>query len=310
MKVSSIRWGVIWIGLGLFFLLVNLELLDSLVFPRLFSLWPILLIAIGVELIFRKTRLYFLALVSPLLIAGAFVVAATEQGGWHLGANEFWRNWEWRFGEKQADIAEIAPDSTVRSLDIDLDCGSSRISLTSTSDRLFRASATYYRRSPTVKQTISDGVERIEYLMREKGWSGFFGLHLTPASSNFEIADYLPLTMTITTRDFSPDLDFSHLNLISLRMNMRASHATLDLGTLADSVNVTISGKAGDLRVTVPENFGLAISGNRHELEELLRKYDLEPSADGFYSSGFDETGRHARLVLEGDVKSLIISRD
>ena len=69
MKVSSIRWGIIWIGIGLFFLAINFGVLDNLVFPALFSLWPILLIAIGVELIFRKTKFYFLALLSPLLIA-------------------------------------------------------------------------------------------------------------------------------------------------------------------------------------------------------------------------------------------------
>ena len=81
MKVSSLCWGVFFLSLGLFFLLINLGYLDHYVWLKLLSLWPVVLIAIGLALVFSRTKLKYLGFSAPLLIALTFVyVGASEWG--------------------------------------------------------------------------------------------------------------------------------------------------------------------------------------------------------------------------------------
>lgn len=310
MKVSSIRWGVILIGIGLFFLAINLELLDSLVFPRLFSLWPILLIAIGVELLFRRTRFYFLALLSPILIAGAFIFAATANGDWKWRADEFWTRWTWSDAHRKIDTVEIQPDSAIQSLDVNLNCGPGRISLRPVSNAIFKVRAEYYKRSPWVKQDTANGIERIEYTNREKNSLALFGIRINRFKNDFELADYLPLKANIMTSDIEPDLDFSPFKLNDVTLNLNSSRVSLRIGSQSEMVNVSILGDADNFELTVPENFGMALIGDDARLRNLLRETSFLHSSDGYYSSGYNESPRKIRIDLKAKIKSLTISRD
>ena len=309
MKVSSIRWGVILIGIGLFFLAINFELLDSLVFPRLFSLWPILLIAIGVELLFRHTRLYFLALLSPILIAGAFIYAATANGDWRWHADEFWSRWTWNDSEKKTYTFETS-DSLIKSLDIDLDCGPGKISLKPSSDIVFRANSEYYKRSPWIKQDTSMGVEHIEYTNREREHLAIFGISMDRSRNEFEIANNLPLKADIVTYDNEPDLDFAPFKLDNLLLDLRSLRAFLKLGNKSDSIDVVISGNTVSFDLNVPKEFGLAIVGDRAKLQSIIHESSLSQSGDGYYSSGFENSPQKIRINLKAKVNSLLISRE
>jgi hypothetical protein len=310
MRVSSVRWGIIFIGIGLLFLAINLELLDTLVFPRLFSLWPILLIAIGLEIMFRRTRLYFLALLSPILIAGAFIAAATATGDWGWKADEFWNRWVWRATDKKVDIVEIPSDSAIRALKLDLECGPSEVTFKPSSDILFKSTTEYYRRSPWVEHTVSDSIESIKYVNREKARLALFGLNIAAAQNQFRIADYLPIEANITALDDEPDFDLSDLKVSVLNLHIRSNRATLRLGGLSDSLDVIISGKTGDLNIFIPKSIGLAVSGRTVKLNELLKNAGLLPGADAFYSSDYSAANLKIRLELDADIKTISIIRN
>lgn len=309
MRISSIRWGIIWIGIGLFFLAINLELLDSLVFPRLFSLWPILLVAIGVELIFRRTRLYFLALLSPLLIAGAFMVAATARGDWGWNSDEFWHRWAWRANEKKIDIADIPSDTMVTSLDIQLECGPSDITIKPVSDKLFKATTEFYKRSPWVEHRLLSNTEKIEFTNREKTRLTLLGLNITASRTDFEIADYLPMKVTIRATDDQPDLDFSRFWLRSLDLNIRSNKTSLCLGNRSDTVDVAISGRVDKLSLLLPKNYSLKVEGDSAKLQAIFGNEGLIWRGNAFYANSGDST-RLIRLDLNATVKKLDIIRD
>jgi hypothetical protein len=310
MRVSSIRWGVIFIGIGLFFLALNLELLDSLVFPRLFALWPVLLIAIGVELIFRHSRLYFLAFLSPIIIAGAFIAAATATGDWGWKADEFWSRWAWRVGEKKVDIAEIPSDSAARLLDLNLECGTSIVSFRPSSDLLFKATTDYYRRSPWTEHSFSDSTEKIQYTNREKSRLALFGINMDATQTNFQITDILPIKAAITSHGNEPEFDLTALNLNSLDLDIQSENTKLRLGALADSIGVKISGKTDELNITLPRESGLSVSGKTAELNTLLRNSGLSSRAGTYISNEYSTASHKIYLILNADIKSISINRD
>lgn len=310
MRVSSIRWGVIFIGIGLFFLAINLELLDSLVFPRLFALWPVLLIAIGLELIFRRTRLYFLAFLSPIIIAGAFIAAATASGDWGWKADEFWSRWAWRAAEKKVDIAEIPSENAARLLDLNLECGPSDISFKPSSEILFKATTDYYRRSPWTEHTFSDSTERIRYTNREKARLAFWGINVDPSHTQFQIADYLPIRAKISALNAEPQFDFSAVRITNLALDLRSRRADLHLGSLTDSIRVVISGKTDELNITLPRDTGLSVSGKTPQLNKLMRNSGLSEGAGAYFSNDYSVSTRKIALTLDADIKSISINKD
>jgi hypothetical protein len=310
MRVSSVRWGVIWIGIGLFFLAINLELMDSLVFPRLFALWPVLLIAIGVEIMFRHTKLYFLAFLSPIIIAAAFIAAATASGDWGWQADQFWHRWVWRVDEKKIDTVEIPSDSTVRCLNLDLECGPSDLTIMPSSDRMFRATTEYYKRSPWTEYTLADSTEHILYENREKTRLAFFGINAAAAKSKIEIADYLPIQAEIQAQDDRLNLDFSELRISRLNLDIRSNRAFIRLGALSDSVAVVIDGKTDELNIALPKGTALAISGNSPNLDRLLMNSGLSSGAEAYFSNDYSNSSKRIDITLDAGIKSISINRD
>jgi hypothetical protein len=308
MRVSSIRWGVIWIGIGLFFLAINFGTLDSLVFPRLFSLWPVLLIAVGVELIFRRTKFYFLALLSPLLIAAAFIVAASYKGGPGWDLDGFLRSWSWRYEGEKTDLVEIPLDDAIDTLDITLDCGPVEFDMKSVSDRLFSAQTRYYKKSPIISHRSESKVEFINFENREELEWSLLNIVGSGQRIDFEIPDRLPVEMSISTEADFPDLDFSDLRLTRLKSYVRSGDVTVRLGDLEDLVRAEVSGKADELAIVVPSGFGLEITGDRGRLDDALEGTDLVEFAGGYRSGDFDRARQKAIILLDARVKKVTIN--
>ena len=70
----SLRWGLTFIAAGLFWLLIRLDVISAEVFLYALTLWPLWLIAIGIEMIFKRGNLRALGYISPALMVGVFVL--------------------------------------------------------------------------------------------------------------------------------------------------------------------------------------------------------------------------------------------
>jgi hypothetical protein len=312
-RISSIRWGIIWIGIGLLFLAINLELLDTLVFPRLFALWPVLPIAIGIEMIFRRTKLYFLTFLSPLLIAGAFLFAAYAQGDWDPSVDgeswsveETWRKWVWRTQGKKASH-EIPPDSSITSLEIDLRCGSSELDLKPTSREIFQATTEYYRRSPRFEHNVEGGVGRIEYTNRERTHLGILGFNAATSKSQIYLADFIPIKARISAREDESSLDFTAMKLSSLDLDISSHLTKIRIGDLVDTVNIAIYGKTDHLSIGIPGEYGLTIRGDSTVLWPMLGKMGFVCGAYEYYTPNRDNNEDQIILLLGADIEGMSI---
>jgi hypothetical protein len=309
MKVSSIRWGVIWIGVGFFFLAINFQALDSLVFPRLFSLWPVLLIAIGVELIFRRTRLYFLALLSPILIAAAFVLAASYKGGPGWNLDELFNNWSWRYQAEKTDLVEIPVDDSVSSLDLVLNLGQAGFELKANSERMFSAETEYYSRSPMISHRTENGVEFVEYENRERPQKGIFDFVKSGVRSRIAFPDGVPLGLAISTELDDPQIDLSEFSITSLRLDLRSDYAKVRLGGSPASLDVNVSGRARKLQLQVPHDLGLEITGNPDRLRRALADVELLESPSGYRTQGFSGSPSKAYISIDARIDEIVIDR-
>lgn len=310
MKVSSIRWGVIWIGIGLFFLAINLEVMDSLVFPRLFSLWPVLLIAIGVELIFRKTKLYFLALLSPILIAAAFVAAATYHTGIGWDFKEFFHGWSWSYRGELTSEAEIPFDPNVDTLRIELYCADADFDIRPGADMIFSAKSTYINRSPLIANHSDNRTIFVSFEYRDRPSLSFLNFGSSSLPSDFKITDKIPVIMTLNSKGKLPRIDLDKIRLVDLTLTLDSKEAMIRLGDLQDSIAVRIDGRTDRLDIAIPSDMGLEIVGDIKKLKSVIQGTEMIEFPDGFRTVGYSDSPRNVRLALDAHIKAFSLDRD
>jgi len=310
MRVSSIRWGIIWIGIGLLFLAINFGVLDSLVFPALFSLWPILLIAIGVELIFRKTKFYFLALLSPLLIAAAFVFAAVYAGGYSWNFSEFWKDWSWTYEGEKYFTEEISLESSIDTIRVEMDLGETDFELHPSSAEVFSVKANYFKRSPIVTYRKEGTAVYLEYRNRESSNISIFRIRKREIINYINIFNDAWLYAHIKAETKYPLLDFSDFKLKGLNLSLKAKESNIRLGDNIDGARIEMKGKSERLVLSFPGHCGLEILMDEIDIEKLKNIEGFYRFPDGFRTEDFRDAEIRATVVLDMIVKKIDVRRN
>jgi hypothetical protein len=309
MRVSSIRWGIIWIGIGFLFLAINFEVLDRLVFPALFSLWPILLIAIGVELIFRKTKFYFLTLLSPLLIAAAFIFAAVYAGGYTWSISEFWRDWSWTYEGRKQFSEDIRITSNIDTVFASIELGDSDFDISRTTDSVFSVSANYFRRSPILTYRAQGTAADIEFRNRDKDETSIFSIGKHVSQSDFKVFEGVKLSLEVNTDNDNPEFDLSDLNLENMTLSLNSKETRIKCGRAAENSDIKLIGKSDKLVFILPRDFGLEILMNDFDIKRLEDMGGLVRFSDGLRTQDFQDSEQKATAVLSAFVKKIEIQR-
>ena len=151
MTPARFRWGLLFILVGTLMLLAEADVLNLNFVIELAYLFPFLLIAIGIEKIFAKTRLKALAyLSSVVLVAGALWVAF-ESSSYSSDQSFF----------ESGTISYEADDEAVDLVNVDLNLGHAHLTVRSSSDDLFRARFGEWSLKPKSSMEIVDGVAEI-----------------------------------------------------------------------------------------------------------------------------------------------------
>ena len=148
MAVNRVRTGVIFIALGGLLLLNTTGYLDFRVWESMMVLWPLLLIAIGIEKIFSSTKtLKPLAYLSPLIILGtvAYAVIGQPEGGFTFEDTRDRSTTEW----------SVAGGSDIERVTLDMDFGGGRLKLRggASGDQLLEGQFHHTRRAPEMVAT-------------------------------------------------------------------------------------------------------------------------------------------------------------
>lgn len=265
MQPNKIRTGIIFIGLGVSLLLFNLDRLDGDYFSSLLELWPMLLIAIGVEVLSRHSERKMLGYLSPLLIAGTFVYAGMREGGtW----NDFSTSWGSRDSERmQTTERHFTSDSPVTQVRYFVDLNSGRLHIESGGDDLGRGT---FKSRGKVRTSISDDEGVAVVRVRQSGAAresddAEFDMYLSPS---------LPLTLDLKAYDADVDVKAEDLSVQTLFLELARGNAQLHLGRALDSVWAHLSVGSASLTVQLPAEAGVRLEG--HDLPDEMNAGDLK----------------------------------
>ena len=294
MNRRGIFKGLIIILLGLILLANNFQILPWEVWYELFKLWPVILIAIGTHLIFRKSSLFFLQILSPLII-----IAAIGGAIYLSQVGEDYEKVDQVFRFEQP----LSPDLTRASIRISF--GAGRLRLEGGSTYLFDGElVTPSWLRPKMRYKVIDTEGFLE--LTEEGRSDRF--RFTPWGRDhswiLRLNSRIPLALTIKTGASSNYLDLSSLKVSYLELDTGASKNEIKLGDSV-SIRAKINAGASQIKLLIPQSMGTRIKANTALTSNNLMELGFRKEEDVYTSKSYPTAETRLDLDLDVGVSSL-----
>ena len=292
---------IILIGAGLLFLLNNLGVISWSVWGGLFQLWPLLLVAIGLDLLIgRRSRLGSL-LVAALVVA-ALLGAIWYSGGWGAPAGAL-------LGSQV--ISQPLGGASSAKVDIGMGIGTLRLSAQPTPGDLVSGSITQGPRDEIEREFgVANGVATFRLHSVSQGMGA---LPIGPASRGELVWDLrlnpsVPLDLKLSTGAGTATLDLSQLTLRSLDVNTGVGAATVTLPRTS-VLHANISGGVGETTIVIPAGVAARVKatagiGQVHVLGSFERQGEL------YVSPGYAEADNQVELRISGGVGSITVTQE
>ncbi len=282
---ESIVGPILLIGLGVIFLLNNLGLLAWHSWGTLLRLWPVLLIAWGIELIFGDDSIW------GQIIAAALIVAALAGAVWLTATPS-------RLGAEQTLEISHPLDDAARAT-IRLERGAGRIIVDALEDSTdLVEGVAYHLKGEKIREDYDKvGNEAIFTLTSQNLFAQF-----TPQSSaspawelSLNPRPDLTLNADLGVGEFSFDL--SDMNLDEVVIDFAVGSTTVTLPEAGD-YTLDIDGAIGQIIIEVPR--GTAV---RIDPDTALVGSDFPASyreaGDAYVSPGYDEAESYAEVAVD-----------
>lgn len=296
MNIKKIRNGIILISVGLVLLLNNLGQVGWSVWWSIFKLWPIFLMAWGIELIFRNSKLNLLALLSPLIWCLAILGPALS--GEHKDIN-------W-FSDPQYFNWEVEKPGKVKEISVVIDIGGRKLNLSGGAQNIVVCSLTYFNEKPECKWTVEDSRGILEIYQKDK--MPFPLCFDSPEHvSKVIFNNVLPLDLQIFSRVSEADLDLSQLNLKNLDLDLRVNASEVKLPLKPGVLDCKVRSKVGYLKLKIPKEAGLSIQNMTKLASSSFSNISLVHTPEGFTTPDFSKAKSKINLVIKGKILQLEI---
>lgn len=302
----SLRWGLTLIAAGLFWLLVRADVISAEVFWFALILWPLWLIAIGVEMIFKRGNLKALGYISPALMAAVFVLAGIE--AYDIEQGRHGRS-SYRYTQKvSAEIDEL--NAKIELGDYDLLVRSRR-------DMKIRGKMTGWQRAPktTYEADGSLALFAAEPHSSLFSWSGRPFYHMIRVNGNWlaepeyrlDIPDDVKLSIELTGDESNAELNLAETSLLSLIANVEDVSLSLVVGDKQPLIDIKLSGSGNRFRLNLPGHAGLWLDGDGigQELKGYLERFGLQQLGSAFMTPGYDTLTPQIKVTVTDDLERL-----
>jgi hypothetical protein len=283
--------------LGGLWLAANLGLTPRVGWITLLQLWPLLLIAVGVDLLLARRSAIFGALVALITIGIAVGLAVTTPS---LGLGQV--------PQARTDIlTEPIAAATSAQIDLDLSVGPTSISVLEDPNLLLRAEITHlgeldFDVRGEDQKYLSLGEHGLETGLN---WLNFFDQDQELAWQ-IELTPHLPLGLYVHGGVGDADLELDALILTEFGLDGGVGDISVDLPPSADGLHVRLNGGVGSLSVSIqPDSeVEITIEGGVGDITVVLPE---QMAARIEADTGVGQLRLPARFMqVEGDQDQLI----
>lgn len=254
-RTAGIFWALLLIAAGVLLFMFNLGYLTPAFWERLLQLWPLLLVALGIDLLIGR-RSAFGTVISGLLIlalfAGAVLFALFAPGipalaGWAQAP-------AWRVEHVEYPLADIEGATVF----IDWTSVPGTLDALRDSPNLIEGNVAY-RGELDFQIQVQNKQADVRLDSTSSGfWFGVPGLSAPEGRWDVSLTPQVPLDLTMDAGSGSCNLDLGGLDVSALSLNVGSGAVDLLLPS-ASSFQAQVDGGSGALSITVPAGVGARV---------------------------------------------------
>ncbi len=278
MSPSRVRWGLTLIIIGGICLAINMNQLSWWVFLDFLYLWPVILIAIGLEMIVKKTRFQNLAYLSSVLMLGVFAWAIWSDGG--LSDRGFGSD------DRSDSVARLAYQNE-QAVNLKANFDNGRFYVNSGNSDLIRVSDGSSKTRLQMTSNCSGGRCEVDLNSKERGL-----FRRSNFSSNDNYWKCYVNPAVDATYDFKLDeadlrLFADDLRVSSISIDAVQSDLLLKLSAMLPRVEIKLFGRSTDVDLVLPDSVGIRIEGANLR-ESTIASFNLIDRG-GFFTNALYE---------------------
>ncbi|MFQ5671013.1 MAG: LiaI-LiaF-like domain-containing protein [Acidobacteriota bacterium] len=241
--------GLLLIGLGVFLLGNTMGLLDWSFWMDLAGFWPVALVALGLRVVFERSRAPWGVLLSPLLILGTMVWVALGGPPCASGRLVAVR------AERPAGITRWALDGGLAYARLDL------AAHTLAPDLLVQGGATTGSGRPAIRSSRGSGSARVSFTGTDRRWR-LGSVRWQPDRWRLEVAQDLPLSVNLDLALLKGEMDLAAVPVTSLSLDAAFTDLVIRLGEPEREVFLTLDSAFSRYELVVPENVPVRVASS------------------------------------------------
>ncbi|QTL99468.1 hypothetical protein GM661_16700 [Iocasia frigidifontis] len=287
---SQIIIGIILISIGVLFLLNTFSIIPVIDWSIFLKYWPLILIFLGLNIILRRTWLWWLV---PLLLIITILIFFFFQPG--IGQIDYYKYnrglFDFYSPKDRSGVYNYSVDydRPVDIFDIKLSFPSGELTVSSGSENdLFSAELEYFSRKPIIKYNLNDNNKQASLNISQPGKSNPFNYSRLANKWSLLFNDDMPIKLLINSGAGEFKLRLLDLMVQEVVLNLGAGDLEVELGSKTRYLE--LNSGAADVDLSLPEGIGVRIKttgivNNNNFIEKGLQK------EAGFYlTKNYDTT--------------------
>ena len=247
---GSIVGPILLIGAGLLFLLNNLGIVDWAVWGGLWRLWPLALVAIGLDLLFGRRRPWLSTLIVLILLVAS--VGLLMYTGFGSGGN---------LSTYNLSVPSAGVKTT--SVDVNFGAGDLTVDSRSNSEDLVGGTLEYFSDNGTPKVNFDQNGDtaNVTISANEGFHFGFFNLGSSRGPHwDIHLNPNIPTSLKAGLGAGNTILDLSKTKLMGLLVHGGAGNSTVTFPPLTAPTTATIDGGVGNFTLHIPQDTEASIT--------------------------------------------------
>jgi hypothetical protein len=303
---SNIIIGIVLVFLGLIFLANSFQVIHWSIWESLFRFWPLILIFFGLDILLKKSSLWWIIPVILVFVMIGLILYSTHNikpfyGGWYFfnnSINNEKNNYDNNFH------ASRSFNENLKNLSVNINYGTGNLSIDGLDDtsKLYKLELNYYDFKPMVDYKINESGEGILTISHNnKG-----NLHMDNLIDNclLSISKKIPINLNINNEAGNLELDLNKIQLRKLFINSGASDLNLLLGDY--NSDIELNSGASRISLEVPSSVGLriettsVINSNNFEDLNLIKLYE-----NIYQSKNYGEAEKKIKIEISASASKI-----
>ena len=294
---SPLLGPIFLISAGVIFLLNNMGVLPWSIWGQLWRLWPLALIAIGLDMLLgRRNPLLSLLIVVGVMAGGIGLIYSS--GGFEPG-------------KLVSSPLNVPLASDIRGVDVSVDTGTSVLVIDGNAggEQLASGAIEYYDKEKEPEQKVSRDGDRMVINLNHHA-DGPFSWFGSGGAKNprweLHLAREIPVTLKVDVGTGSSNLNLSNVRLERLEVDAGTGNIEVQMPSPSGTVPLIVDAGTGRLVITLPEGVQARIKVDTGTGSTAIPTRFQKQGEDTYISSGYATASNKLEIDLEmgtGDVE-------